>query len=312
MSDPDRLQSANDYDVVKDAAEITARFQRARDAIRSVILGESDFVDLALITLLSGGHGLIVGVPGLAKTKLGETLGLVLGLNTKRIQFTPDLMPADITGTSIFNLQKNEFTFAPGPIFADYVLADEINRAPAKTQSALLEAMQERSVTFAGQTHKLPKPFFVLATQNPIEQAGTYPLPEAQLDRFMLRIRLGYPQPVDEILILDEQKRRHPVDDIAEVFVRVLLSDKPKHQIYSSGGHAISMGDIAAIVRSYLPDAKITFEKETGGKGGSGNYLIDNSRLVSEFGVQYRPYRERVLQIINAVRADQGLDPIKG
>lgn len=235
MSDPDRLQSANDYDVVKDAAEITARFQRARDAIRSVILGESDFVDLALITLLSGGHGLIVGVPGLAKTKLVETLGLVLGLNTKRIQFTPDLMPADITGSEVLEDARDHqrsFRFIKGPVFTSLLMADEINRASPRTQSALLQAMQEHHVTVAGTAYDLPRPFHVLATQNPIEQEGTYPLPEAQLDRFLMQIDVDYPDAATEKAVLlattmGQARAAHAVlsaEDLlrAQDFVRIM------------------------------------------------------------------------------------------
>ena len=180
---------------------------RARDSIHTTIFGQQDVVDLALIAVLSGGHALLVGVPGLAKTKLVETLGTVLGLDARRVQFTPDLMPSDILGTEVLDEgadRRRSFRFVKGPIFAQLLMADEINRASPRTQSALLQAMQEHHVSVAGERHDLPRPFHVLATQNPIEQEGTYPLPEAQLDRFLLQIDVGYPDRVAERRILIE------------------------------------------------------------------------------------------------------------
>ena len=171
--------------------------------IKKVIIGQDDVVKSTLISIFSGGHCLLVGVPGLAKTLLVNTIANTLGLEYSRIQFTPDLMPSDIIGSEILN-DKREFKFVKGPVFANIILADEINRTPPKTQSALLEAMQEKSVTISGNKNKLPNPFFVLATQNPIEQEGTYPLPEAQLDRFMFMINLNYPSLDDEIAIVSE------------------------------------------------------------------------------------------------------------
>src|SRR5262245_39491663 len=171
---------------------------RARQEVAKVIIGQNDVVDKALIAIFTGHHALIEGVPGLAKTLLVRTLAHVLGCEFSRIQFTPDLMPADITGTNIFNLQRNEFTLIKGPIFTSFLLADEINRAPAKTQSALLQAMQERLVTIDRETHPLSPNFTVFATQNPIEYEGTYPLPEAQKDRFMLKITMNYPDENEE------------------------------------------------------------------------------------------------------------------
>ena len=179
---------AGDADAVDGLA---ATYQKLTDEIGKVIVGQSDVVRFVLISIFCDGHSLLVGVPGLAKTLLVKTIADVLDLSFKRIQFTPDLMPSDIIGSEIMN-ESRQFYFNKGPIFANIILADEINRTPPKTQAALLEAMQERSVTFAGQLHPLPLPFFVLATQNPIEQEGTYPLPEAQLDRFMFDIRLDY------------------------------------------------------------------------------------------------------------------------
>ena len=166
--------------------------------IRKIIVGQKEVVDQTMISMLSGGHSIITGVPGLAKTLLISTIAQVLHLDFKRIQFTPDLMPADITGTSVFDLRTQEFRLVRGPIFTNFLLADEINRAPAKTQSALLEAMQERQVTIDRETRELPPVFVVFATQNPIEHQGTYPLPEAQKDRFLVKIRMGYPEVHDE------------------------------------------------------------------------------------------------------------------
>src|ERR1700734_2895472 len=184
-------------DMIVRAAESSADHVRtAKAAIGTVIFGQEKVIEQALVTILSGGHGLLVGVPGLAKTKLVETMGIALGLDAKRIQFTPDLMPSDILGTEVLEESqtgKRSFRFIPGPVFAQLLMADEINRASPRTQSALLQAMQEQHVTVAGTRHDLPRPFHVLATQNPIEQEGTYPLPEAQLDRFLLEVIVGYP-----------------------------------------------------------------------------------------------------------------------
>src|SRR2546427_9583213 len=174
---------------------------RARQEVGKVIIGQGDVVDKALITVFTGHHALIEGVPGVAKTLLVRTLAQVLGCDFARIQFTPDLMPADITGTNVFNLQRNEFSLIKGPIFTSFLLADEINRAPAKTQSALLQAMQERVVTIDRETHPLPFNFTVFATQNPIEYEGTYPLPEAQKDRFMLKITMNPPERDEELML---------------------------------------------------------------------------------------------------------------
>jgi MoxR-like ATPases len=167
-----------------------------REALRGSIFGQDRVIDLALVTILSGGHGLLVGVPGLAKTRLVESLGIVLGLDTKRVQFTPDLMPSDITGSEILEETpegRHAFRFVKGPVFSQLLMADEINRASPRTQSALLQAMQEHHISVSGLRHDLPRPFHVLATQNPVEQEGTYPLPEAQLDRFLMQIDIEYP-----------------------------------------------------------------------------------------------------------------------
>jgi len=179
------------------------QFQSTMDqvvaGVRKVIIGQDEAIRFSLVVVLCNQHALIEGVPGLGKTLLARTLAAVLGSEFKRIQFTPDLMPADITGTNVFNLQRNEFSLVKGPLFTTFLLADEINRAPAKTQSALLEAMQERTVTIDRETHRLSPNFIVFATQNPIESEGTYPLPEAQKDRFMLKISIGWPESQDEL-----------------------------------------------------------------------------------------------------------------
>ncbi len=188
---------------VKAVDMLAQSYQDMRKEIAKVIVGQDRVVEDVLISLFANGHSLLVGVPGLAKTLLVSTIAEVLDLDFKRIQFTPDLMPSDITGSEILD-EARKFIFNKGPIFANIVLADEINRTPPKTQAALLESMQERSVTVAGKAYELPKPFFVLATQNPIEQEGTYPLPEAQLDRFMFNITLDYPSLREEIQIVKE------------------------------------------------------------------------------------------------------------
>jgi MoxR-like ATPase len=199
--------TALDDAIIRNAEATLETVGRARDAVHTVIFGQEDVVDLTLITLLAGGHGLLVGVPGLAKTKLVETLGTVLGLDARRVQFTPDLMPSDILGSEILDEgvdRRRSFRFVKGPVFTQLLMADEINRASPRTQSALLQAMQEHHVSVGGERHDLPQPFHVLATQNPIEQEGTYPLPEAQLDRFLLEIDVGYPDRAAERRILVE------------------------------------------------------------------------------------------------------------
>jgi MoxR-like ATPase len=186
---------------VKELDQLVEKYKVLKNEIHKVIVGQEDVVDQVLISMFSRGHCLLVGVPGLAKTLLVNTIAQSLGLSFNRIQFTPDLMPSDIVGAEILN-ENRAFQFVKGPLFSNIVLADEINRTPPKTQSALLEAMQERHVTAAGKTYQLPKPFFVLATQNPIEQEGTYPLPEAQLDRFMFNIWVDYPTFEEEMAIV--------------------------------------------------------------------------------------------------------------
>ena len=234
--------------------EIGAKIQDVRDATATVIFGQDRVIDLALVTLLSGGHALLIGVPGLAKTSLVETLGAVLGLENKRIQFTPDLMPSDIIGSEVLEDKgsgRRDFRFVKGPIFTQLLMADEINRASPKTQSALLQAMQEHHVTMAGVRHDVPVPFHVLATQNPLEQEGTYPLPEAQLDRFLLQIDVSYPDAeaerrmlfattgteertlktilsAEELMVAQRLVRQLPVgDQVVDAILKLVRSARP-------------------------------------------------------------------------------------
>ena len=198
-------------------ADVQAIANRIVENVEHVIIGKRQSVQLTVLGLLCQGHILIEDVPGVGKTVLAKALSKSVGCKFQRIQFTPDMLPSDVTGISVFNQKTREFEFRPGPIHAQIVLVDEINRATPKTQSALLESMEERQVTVDGHTYKLDTPFMVLATQNPIEYEGTFPLPEAQLDRFMLRIRLGYPNKEDEMTILDRQRQSHPIDHLEQV-----------------------------------------------------------------------------------------------
>src|SRR6187455_2378326 len=240
--------------IVRNAEATAAHVRAAREGITKVIFGQEQVIDRALITVLSGGHGLLVGVPGLAKTKLVETMGIALGLDARRVQFTPDLMPSDILGSEVLEEGaggKRNFRFISGPVFAQLLMADEINRASPRTQSALLQAMQEQHVTVAGARHDLPKPFHVLATQNPLEQEGTYPLPEAQLDRFLMEIDVDYPDrdaerrmlfdttgaeeskpkaamTADELIAAQRLVRRLPVgESVVEAILTLVRSARP-------------------------------------------------------------------------------------
>jgi len=195
-------------------ADIKAFSERVIGNLEKVIVGKRQSVELIVIGLLCQGHVLIEDVPGVGKTMLARSLARSLDCSFNRIQFTPDMLPSDVTGVSIYNQQENKFEFRPGPVIGQIILADEINRATPKTQAALLEAMEERQVTVDGVTHMLPRPFMVLATQNPIEYEGTFPLPEAQLDRFLLRMRLGYPSMADEIRVIGDQQLQHPLETL--------------------------------------------------------------------------------------------------
>lgn len=250
---------------VEAANALKDKHQALKAEIAKIIVGQHDVVEKVIISILCNGHSLLVGVPGLAKTLLVQTISQVLDMGFKRIQFTPDLMPSDITGAEILDEHRN-MKFLPGPLFANIILADEINRTPPKTQAALLEAMQERNVTVSGVVHQLPKPFFVLATQNPIEQEGTYPLPEAQLDRFMFNIWLDYPDYQEELDVIknttgDNQVhlkhilngeeiiyfqhliRRVPVpDNVMEYAVRLVRKTRPNNEGSEYARHYISWG----------------------------------------------------------------------
>jgi MoxR-like ATPase len=228
------MQAAFDVKAVNDLVQAESAFiDRIVAEVGKVIIGQRYMVERLLIGLLTGGHVLLEGVPGLAKTLTIKTIADTLQAHFQRIQFTPDLLPADVVGTTIFNVRSGEFIPKRGPVFANLVLADEINRAPAKVQSALLEAMQERQVTIGDETHPLPDPFLVMATQNPIEQEGTYPLPEAQLDRFMLMIKVGYPTKAEEREIMDRMTSPVPAAAAAvSTLAEVLGARKVIGQVY--------------------------------------------------------------------------------
>jgi MoxR-like ATPase len=264
---------------VEAANQLQAHYKQIRAAISKVIVGQDEVVESLVMSILCNGHSLLVGVPGLAKTLLVKTVSDVLDLSFKRIQFTPDLMPSDITGAEILDEHRN-FKFIKGPVFANIILADEINRTPPKTQAALLEAMQERTVTTAGAEYKLPAPFFVLATQNPIEQEGTYPLPEAQLDRFLFNIYLGYPSfeeeleivktttsvnnidlpkviGAEEILYYQQLVRRVPVpDNVLQFAVRLVQNTRPDKTANSFKDRYISWGAGPRASQSLILGAK--------------------------------------------------------
>ncbi len=223
--------------------------------IENVIVGKRKTVELAVITLLCQGHLLIEDVPGVGKTMLARSVARSIGCSFSRIQFTPDMLPSDVTGVSIFNQVSREFEFRPGPIMAQIVLSDEINRATPKTQAALLEAMGEGQVTVDGLTHFLPEPFMVMATQNPIEYEGTFPLPEAQLDRFLLRVRLGYPESMDEIKVLERQQFLHPIESLEQTVSEkeVLEAQEEVKKVFVAPAVKAYMVDITRRTREF-PD----------------------------------------------------------
>src|SRR4249920_4182860 len=241
--------------VVRQAEAIAAQVAAAKVATGAVIFGQEPVVEQALITVLCGGHALLVGLPGLAKTKLVDTMGTVLGLDARRIQFTPDLMPSDILGTEVLEESpggKRNFRFIPGPIFAQLLMADEINRASPRTQSALLQAMQEQHVTVAGARHDLPKPFHVLATQNPLEQEGTYPLPEAQLDRFLMEVDVDYPDQDAERRILFETTGADETLAKASMNAEILIAAQRLVRRLPVGDSVVEA--ILSLVRAARPD----------------------------------------------------------
>ncbi|MDQ3044227.1 MAG: MoxR family ATPase [Chloroflexota bacterium] len=226
-----------------DVMSVHALARQACDNVERVIIGKRREVELVLVALLCRGHVLMEDVPGVGKTVLAKAIARSVGCSFKRIQFTPDLLPSDVTGVSVFNQQRATFEFRPGPIVAQLVLADEINRASPKTQAALLEAMEESQVTVDGLTHRLPVPFVVIATQNPIEYEGTFPLPEAQLDRFLVRISIGYPGREGELEMLDRQNQRHPLDELTQV---IRVEDLIEAQ------DAVKKVHVAPAVREYI------------------------------------------------------------
>jgi MoxR-like ATPase len=274
--------------------EINRRASAARDRlapffreVERVLVGQRTLIDRLLIGLLTDGHILLEGVPGLAKTLAVRTVAQVLQLEFRRIQFTPDLLPADVIGTQIYNPRSGEFSIKKGPVFANVVLADEINRAPAKVQSALLEAMQEKQVTIGEATYPLPQPFLVLATQNPLEQEGTYPLPEAQLDRFMLKVLIDYPTRDEELTILDRMGTIAPKLDVDSVV------------------DPVTLGELRAAVDAIYVDSKIK------------NYIVDlvhATRQPAKYGlemaglIQYGASPRATLSLVKAARAQAMLD----
>jgi MoxR-like ATPase len=243
----------------KEIADLSNKVTALSASMSQVIVGQNDVIESLIICLLAGGHALVEGVPGLGKTLLVKSLAQATDMQFRRVQFTPDLMPSDIVGTEILEedttTRQRVFRFQKGPIFTQILLADEINRAPPKTQSALLEAMQERSVTFAGHTHRLPQPFFVLATQNPIEQAGTYPLPEAQLDRFLLRIDVGYPSEDEEITMVSRTTHAGLADAESAMDVAALLRLQQLVREIEIGDHLLRYA--TRLVRATRPQDSI-------------------------------------------------------
>jgi len=261
--------SEADDRLVEEIESLGHRIGQVREMIGRIIFGQEEVIEQTLITLLAGGHALLIGVPGLAKTRLVETLGTVLGLEDKRVQFTPDLMPADILGSEVLEegeAGRRTFRFLPGPVFCQVLMADEINRASPRTQSALLQAMQEKAVTIAGQRRVLPSPFHVLATQNPLEQEGTYPLPEAQLDRFLLQTDVAYPEldaerrmliattgtgeaeigrviTAEELMAAQRLVRRVPVgDSVVDAILRVVREGRPESSSFSGVRDQVAWG----------------------------------------------------------------------
>ncbi len=280
--------------------------KKIRRKVHEVIIGQEEIMELLLISILSEGHALIIGVPGLAKTLLASTLARALGLSFSRIQFTPDLMPTDITGTEIIQENENHeryFEFVKGPLFANFVLADEINRAPPKTQSALLEAMQEKKVSYGKEDYPLESPFFVVATQNPIEQEGTYPLPEAQLDRFMLSLNMVYPEMDEEMEIIGNA----PISFSPEVSPVTNLKEllELQEEVKSIPASKKVVNYIANLLRNSRPESSdIDFVKkyvEWGVSPRGGQYLLLGSKAKAFIDRRPTPSLDDVTSIIHSV-----------
>jgi MoxR-like ATPase len=264
-------------------AELSAALASAKTEIERHVLGQSVIIEQALVTLLSGGHGLLIGVPGLAKTKLVETLGVVLGLSSRRIQFTPDLMPSDILGSEILESMdasdsRKHFRFIHGPIFAELVMADEINRASPRTQSALLQGMQEHEVSINGVRHPLPSPFHVLATQNPLDNEGTYPLPEAQLDRFLLSLAIDYPERADERAILLSTTQAPPPPPQPMLTPALLLQAQKLVRRLPISDRIVDK--ILDLVRSLRPDTCSDLSFGAGTRAGQALMLATRARAL--------------------------------
>ena len=274
----------------------TERLNAAIDKIGQVILGKNEQIKLALTCLLAGGHCLIEDQPGVGKTTLAHTMAQVMGLDFHRIQFTSDLLPADVLGVSVFNRELSQFEFHSGPIFSHFILADEINRATPKTQSALLEAMEEHQVTAEGETRELPEPFFVIATQNPTHQIGTYPLPESQLDRFLMRIDLGYPDRDAERLLLEGEDRRTIINKLEPVF--------DKHQLLATQQLAKTLHVSAAIldyIQAILAFTRQSSAFEFGLSPRGGLALLNAARAYALIDGQKYVLPEHVQLVLPAV-----------
>lgn len=292
------------YNSDKEAVDaLREYYKKLIDEIHKVIIGQDKVVEDIVLSIFSGGHCLLVGVPGLAKTLLVNTISKALGLNFKRIQFTPDLMPSDIIGSEILD-DKRQFRFIKGPIFSNIILADEINRTPPKTQSALLEAMQEKAVTAAGQNYKLDEPFYVLATQNPIEQEGTYPLPEAQLDRFMFNINLDYPSFEEELAVVKDTTGDN-VHEIQKVISEeeILYFQKLIKRIPVNDNVVKHAVWLTSQTRPGTPDAhKMTNEYITWGAGPrASQYLVLGAKAHAALHGKYTPDSEDVNAVARPV-----------
>ncbi len=264
-----------------DVTQIAARYSAAAAEIGKVFIGQDELVEAVLIALFSEGNVLIEGVPGLGKTLLVNALGRVLSCEFRRIQFTPDLMPSDVTGHSVYNMNDRQFTFNPGPLFTNLLLADEINRAPAKTQSALLEAMQERQVTVDGTTYRLDRPFITIATQNPLEQEGTYPLPEAQLDRFMFKLMIGYPAREHEVGILSLYAQGKDNRNLDEFGIAVVLNGDEVQEIQRAVTRTIVENSVIEYITSIVVKTRGWHTVEVGASPRAAVNILLASRAMA-------------------------------